>query len=351
MSNQSSDLINFVTEAHLLAVLVHPNILSVLGVVKDSLPMMVATPFMINGDLRLYLRSCRPMSLQRKEELKLPELLWICLQLCDACEYLENRQVVHRALMARNVLVGKDYRNIKLSGLDSLKDLFRSEEYVKSSDRKDNQLDIRWLAPESFRDQIYSTKSDVWSFGVMLWETMTYGRQPYGHLRVAEVTSEIESGIRLDMPDSCPGELYDRIKKCWDMNPAGRPTFASLRGFIKLLTMPEASELRQRVSSAVRWSARGNGTPTIKISELGEGVEKGWFGALKVREYPDSQRGKLVALESTSEQSAQYLRSCFFADELTGHQSQLALAVRFQDAPPSRPVGRRTRYCIRCHSG
>ena len=203
--NQRQKLKHFMTEAYLLAALKHPNILEIVGVVAGSLPMVTLTVNMQNGDLMTYLRSCRPIRGKgRKEVLDIQALLRVGASVVTACQFLEGMKVVHRALMARNVLVGKDHREIKLTGMDSLRDVFGTDEYVKTSKAKDSQIHIQWLAPECIQDLTFSGKSDVWSFGVLLWEVFSFGKAPFGAFKATEIAREIAAGRRLDRTDNCP---------------------------------------------------------------------------------------------------------------------------------------------------
>jgi serine/threonine protein kinase len=117
---------------------------------------------------QLYLRACRPTVTKVKEALRLTELLAITLQVVQGCEFLESRKVVHRALMAKNVLVGVNHLDVRLSGFGSLREVLRADEYVKTSDTKDSNLNIRFMAPESFTDNRFSVKSDVWYLLLLL---------------------------------------------------------------------------------------------------------------------------------------------------------------------------------------
>ena len=159
-------------------------------------------------------------------------------------------KVVHRALMARNVLVGRDHHEIKVSGMDSLRDVFGTDEYVKTSKAKDNQIHIQWLAPECIQDLTFSGKSDIWSFGVLLWEVFSFGKAPFGAFKAAEISREIHAGRRLDRTDNCPPELFDEMSKCWLKEPMTRPTFADLQGSINLLLSIDGEVLRARVTAA-----------------------------------------------------------------------------------------------------
>lgn len=146
-SGDQQELGLFCAEAFLVGALQHPSILGVVALVLDGLPAMVVTPFMERGDLKTYLRRCRPTVKARPEVLGISELLVTGLKLVQACEFLESRKVVHRALMTANVLVGKDHESVRLSGFGSLRGVLRADEYVKVSKGKateDQHLDIRY---------------------------------------------------------------------------------------------------------------------------------------------------------------------------------------------------------------
>jgi serine/threonine protein kinase len=188
----------------------HPNILPVIGVMLDTLPMQMMTEHMRNGDLKSYLRACRPTSKITKEKLNAAKLLEICSQIACACVYLEGLKVVHRGLMTSNCLVGQNHTCIKLSGFGSLREVLRADEYVKTSAGKDTDLDIRWMAIECFTDNTFSVKSDVWSFAVLLWEVLSFARKPYGTFHPHEIAAEIRAGRRLERSEGCPVRVFDR---------------------------------------------------------------------------------------------------------------------------------------------
>jgi cadherin 2 type 1 (N-cadherin) len=186
-------------------------------------------------------------------------------------------------LQARNVLVGIDHRDIKVSGMDSLRDTFGSGEYVKISKAKDVQIHIQWLAPECLTDLIFSGKSDIWSFGVMLWEIMSYGKAPFGAFRATEIHAEIAAGRRLDRTDSCPVELFEEMARCWKKEPMARPTFAELQGAINLLLSLDGAVLRAKVEAAKHIAANNNTNAAWEVpmrgwSTIGAPVEAGSCG-------------------------------------------------------------------------
>jgi serine/threonine protein kinase len=272
-----NDVQQFIAEAYLLASLQHKNILRVVGVVSGSLPMLVVTQLMLNNDLKTFLRASRPTMQNRKENLGANDLMRIGSLAVEACEFLEECKVVHRALMAANVFVGADHRDIRLAGLDSLRETGGEEyEYVKTSSIKD-QLDIRWLAPESFDGNRFTVKSDVWSFGVLLWEITSYARTPFGTYSAFEIAAEVRAGKRLQRPHGCPDALFACMRQCWFNCPSDRPTFAKMRGAINMLLLDDAESLREKVAAAThirpilksRWEVQTTSLEIMAADESG----------------------------------------------------------------------------------
>ena len=220
----------FLVKAHLLCSLSHQNILTVFGVVTTTMPMMIATRLMSNGDLKQFLRNCRPTAQNQREMLDTKALGEIALHVVNGCEFLESRKVVHRALMAENILVGKDHNEICISGLGSMRDISLYEEYVKLTSTPDNELDIRWMAPELLMaSKTFTIKSDVWAFGVCLWEIWTFAKTPYYGLSTREIKEQIDQGAHLNKPKECPDFMYWTMKGCWRSTSSARPTFTHLR--------------------------------------------------------------------------------------------------------------------------
>ena len=220
--NDKRTMAQFCAEAFLAGALQHKNILSPSSVSFETLPMAVATLHLQNGNLRNFLRACRPTAPQRKETLGVKELLHICAQAAAACEYLESCKVIHRSLMASNVLVGLTHRDVRLSGFGSLRGVLAAEEYIQTSDTKGTHLDIRYMAVEAFTENKFSVKSDLWSYAVMVWEIMSFARKPYGAFNPGEVAGEVRAGRRLEKAENCPVELHAMLLKAWSNNPLDR---------------------------------------------------------------------------------------------------------------------------------
>ena len=224
----------FEYEAKLLSAMRHRNIVTVVGVCFQSVPNMLVLELMGGGDLREYLRKHAETLVSA-----VGELSGACLQIADAMAYLERRRVVHRDLAARNVLVGADgLSTVKLSDVGLSRTLASSDYYRKTSNMK---VPIKWMAPESILERLYTSASDVWSFGVLCWEVYSLGIAPYPRRAPDELVSMLLRGERLPQPDVCPSRvfvvsyrcsfLYDAncrfsvLLQCWELDGLDRPSF------------------------------------------------------------------------------------------------------------------------------
>ena len=227
-------------EAHVLHLLRHPYIVAIVAISTQEMPMRVVTEYMNGGDLKTFLRACRPTNAHVRTVIGPEEMARMCLQTASALEYLESKQVIHRDIAARNVLANVDGSVVKLADLGAARDIYRTEVYMKTSTAR---MPIAWMAPESLTDQVYTHKSDVWSFGVLLWEVTSFAKTPYGALGVQEVVAEVVGGHHLPQPPACPSALSTVMKRCWAMQPASRPTFAAIVDELTTLTLPRLIDL------------------------------------------------------------------------------------------------------------
>ena len=140
-------------------------------------------------------------------------------------EYLSNHHFIHRDLAARNCMLDNNL-SVKVSDFGLSKHLI-TKDYYKTDNAK-QLLPIKWMAIESLENGIYNTKTDVWSYAVLLWELMTRGVTPYPKLLSCELTHFIKQGYRLPRPKFCPQPIYKILLKCWQVNPDERPTFARI---------------------------------------------------------------------------------------------------------------------------
>uniref|UniRef100_A0A8C5JQ84 Tyrosine-protein kinase receptor n=1 Tax=Junco hyemalis TaxID=40217 RepID=A0A8C5JQ84_JUNHY len=219
----------FLKEAHLMSKFDHPHILKLLGVCLLNEPQYLILELMEGGDLLSYLRGARKKKLQ-SPLLSVTDLLDICLDVCKGCVYLEKMHFIHRDLAARNCLVsekeyGRSSRIVKIGDFGLARDVYKNDYYRK---RGEGLLPVRWMAPESLIDGVFTSRSDVWAFGVLVWETLTLGQQPYPGFSNTEVLHHVRSGGRLETPNNCPDDLCDLMMRCWSQEPLNRPTFSCI---------------------------------------------------------------------------------------------------------------------------
>ncbi|XP_022250578.1 inactive tyrosine-protein kinase transmembrane receptor ROR1-like [Limulus polyphemus] len=221
---------DFQREADLMSDLHHPNIVCLLGACTREEPSCMLFEFMSQGDLHEYLISHSPQSDVGCSEdhtypiLELPDFLSISQQIAGGMEYLADNHYVHRDLAARNCLVG-DNLVVKISDFGLSRDIYSSDYYRVQSK---SLLPVRWMPPESILYGKFTSESDVWSFGVVLWETFSYGMQPYYGYNNQEVIDMIRSRQLLSCPENCPSHIYAMMVECWHENPFCRPSFKEL---------------------------------------------------------------------------------------------------------------------------
>uniref|UniRef100_A0A0N5AQ89 receptor protein-tyrosine kinase n=1 Tax=Syphacia muris TaxID=451379 RepID=A0A0N5AQ89_9BILA len=185
-------------------------------------PALIFLEYMENGNLRDLLRGRRCK--QEQDAVNMEQCFLWGAQIADAMAYLEAYQFVHRDLAARNILVdGKE--NVKLGDFGLTRDVYYHEYYRPSGARP---LPVRWMSPETMRDGIFTSKSDVWSYGIVLYEIFTLGERPYPHVDNDLVFDYVEERNVNKKPFGCPSFWYDLMLECWHFQPNSRPTFAEI---------------------------------------------------------------------------------------------------------------------------
>ncbi|XP_037548230.1 tyrosine-protein kinase ABL1 [Nematolebias whitei] len=215
LKEDTMEVEEFLKEAAVMKEIKHPNLVQLLGVCTREPPFYIITEFMTHGNLLDYLRECN------REDVNAVVLLYMATQISSAMEYLEKKNFIHRDLAARNCLVGENHL-VKVADF-GLSRLMTGDTYTAHAGAK---FPIKWTAPESLAYNTFSIKSDVWAFGVLLWEIATYGMSPYPGIDLSQVYELLQRDYRMERPEGCPEKVYELMTACWRWNPAERPTFA-----------------------------------------------------------------------------------------------------------------------------
>ncbi|XP_047585700.1 tyrosine-protein kinase Fer isoform X3 [Lutra lutra] len=209
--------IKFLQEAKILKQYDHPNIVKLIGVCTQRQPIYIIMELVPGGDFLSFLR-------KKKDEIKLKQLVKFSLDAASGMSYLESKNCIHRDLAARNCLVGEN-NILKISDFG----MSRQEDGGVYSSSGLKQIPIKWTAPEALNYGRYSSESDVWSFGILLWETFSLGVCPYPGMTNQQAREQVERGYRMSAPQHCPEDIFKIMTKCWDYKPENRPKFSELQ--------------------------------------------------------------------------------------------------------------------------
>ncbi|KAB0350020.1 hypothetical protein FD754_014877, partial [Muntiacus muntjak] len=227
------DLSDLVSEMEMMKMIgKHKNIINLLGACTQDGPLYVIVEYASKGNLREYLRARRPPGMEYsydisrvpEEQMAFKDLVSCTYQLARGMEYLASQKCIHRDLAARNVLVTEN-NVMKIADFGLARDINNIDYYKKTTN---GRLPVKWMAPEALFDRVYTHQSDVWSFGVLMWEIFTLGGSPYPGIPVEELFKLLKEGHRMDKPANCTNELYMMMRDCWHAVPSQRPTFKQL---------------------------------------------------------------------------------------------------------------------------
>ncbi|KAL6447379.1 hypothetical protein ACFW04_001532 [Cataglyphis niger] len=309
----------FLEEAYIMQQFEHPHIIRLIGVCSEA-PIWLVMELARLGEMRAYLQS-------NKHRLDLATLLLYTFQLSTALSYLESKKFVHRDIAARNVLVSS-HSCVKLADF-GLSRWVEDQSYYTASKCK---LPIKWMAPESINFRRFTTSSDVWMFGVCMWEILMLGVKPFQGVKNNEVIRKLENGERLALPNHCPPRLYSLMSQCWSYEPSKRPTFKEIRETLHEILMEEKHQQQEtmrrenRRVQAMSWGA--DDVPPPKPSRQPQNTtEQSQLSAAPVSTYIVAQSPEVLAQLLKDNQARGVCPSVY----TTPASPFNTLAVQFQD--------------------
>ncbi|XP_077937569.1 protein tyrosine kinase 2aa isoform X8 [Gasterosteus aculeatus] len=290
--NCTSDSVRekFLQEALTMRQFDHPHIVKLIGVITEN-PVWIIMELCTLGELRSFLQV-------RKYNLDLASLILFAHQLSTALAYLESKRFVHRDIAARNVLVSSV--DCVMLGDFGLSRYMEDSSYYKASKGK---LPIKWMAPESINFRRFTSASDVWMFGVCMWEILMFGIKPFQGVKNNDVIGRIENGERLAMPPQCPPTLYSLMTKCWSYDPSKRPRFTELKTQLNTILEEEKLQQEERLRMEMRrqitvsWDSGGSDEAPPKPSRPGypsPRSSEGFFTGPPVNHFLPSAHGVVV---------------------------------------------------------
>ncbi|XP_078379477.1 uncharacterized protein LOC144662528 isoform X2 [Oculina patagonica] len=215
----------------------HPHVIKLMACVTETDPMLVLIEYVPFGDLLGYLRKSRGLNdtyfkdpdVKPQTSLTAEQLIRFAWQVADGMFYLSSKKIIHRDLAARNVLVGEGEK-CKVTDFGMARNVHQDDIYTK---RSRGRLPAKWTAYEALLYGTYTTQSDVWSYGVLLYEILTVGGSPYPDINAREIARKLQEGYRMPKPKHVDSKLFQIMLKCWEKNPSDRPTFAKLKDTMK----------------------------------------------------------------------------------------------------------------------
>ncbi|XP_076752139.1 tyrosine-protein kinase Abl isoform X1 [Xylocopa sonorina] len=275
---------DFLEEAAIMKEMKHRNLVQLLGVCTREPPFYIITEFMSKGNLLDYLRN------ESKHQINAVVLMHMATQIASGMSYLESRNFIHRDLAARNCLVGENHL-VKVADF-GLARLMRDDTYTAHAGAK---FPIKWTAPEGLAYNKFSTKSDVWAFGILLWEIATYGMSPYPGVDLTDVYHMLEKGYRMECPPGCPPKVYELMRQCWQWSAADRPTFKEIHHSLE--NMFQESSITEEVEKQLQG---GGEIPLLSYKKSQTGSTGNIHGLVLVSEpLPSSDATSSVTKLST----------------------------------------------------
>ncbi|XP_069774977.1 ephrin type-A receptor 2 isoform X2 [Narcine bancroftii] len=308
-----SQRIDFLSEASIMGQFSHHNVIHLEGVVTKYKPLMIVTEYMENGALDAYLRN-------NDGEFSSLQLVGMLRGISSGMKYLSDMNYVHRDLAARNILVNSQLVcKVSDFGLSRVLEDDTEGTYTTSG----GKIPIRWTAPEAIAYRKFTSASDVWSFGIVMWEILSYGERPYWEMSNLEVMKSINEGFRLPAPMECPSAIYQLMMQCWQQERAKRPKFCDIVNILdKLIRSPESlksiADFDPRVSIRLPSTSGTDGMIFRTVTE--------WLESIKMGQYLENF---MAAGYSTMEHIVQLTSEDVkkIGVRLPGHQKRIAFSI------------------------
>uniref|UniRef100_A0A670JLD1 receptor protein-tyrosine kinase n=1 Tax=Podarcis muralis TaxID=64176 RepID=A0A670JLD1_PODMU len=300
---------DFLGEASIMGQFDHPNIIHLEGVVTKSKPVMIVTEYMENGSLDTFLK-------KNDGQFTVIQLVGMLRGIASGMKYLSDMGYVHRDLAARNILINSNLV-CKVSDFGLSRILEDDPEAAYTT--RGGKIPIRWTAPEAIAFRKFTSASDVWSYGIVMWEVVSYGERPYWEMTNQDVIKAVEEGYRLPSPMDCPAALYQLMLDCWQKERNSRPKFDEIVCMLdKLIRNPSSLKTLVNASSRVS-NLLGEHSP------LGNGVYRSvgeWLEAIKMGRYTEIfMENGYSSMDAVAQVTLEDLRS--LGVTLAGHQKKI----------------------------
>uniref|UniRef100_A0A803V593 receptor protein-tyrosine kinase n=1 Tax=Ficedula albicollis TaxID=59894 RepID=A0A803V593_FICAL len=300
---------DFLGEASIMGQFDHPNIIHLEGVVTKSKPVMIVSEYMENGSLDTFLK-------KNDGQFTVIQLVGMLRGIASGMKYLSDMGYVHRDLAARNILINSNLV-CKVSDFGLSRVLEDDPEAAYTT--RGGKIPIRWTAPEAIAFRKFTSASDVWSYGIVMWEVMSYGERPYWEMTNQDVIKAVEEGYRLPSPMDCPAALYQLMLDCWQKDRNSRPKFDEIVSILdKLIRNP--SSLKTLVNASSRAS-----NLLVEHSPVGTGAYRSvgeWLEAIKMGRYTEIfMENGYSSMDAVAQVTLEDLRR--LGVTLVGHQKKI----------------------------